>query len=388
MRATTSAAMMGPLNTFLLKFPRLIATIGLALVATLASGAPADEAQVEALSARSTQHDRRLDSADRVLREHTEELRSIRNRYEGWMLGHEARLRVIDERLRQMDARLNRIDQGFNSTAARVEQGEKRVEQGEKRVDGAIDQLREQQVGTEQRLVDLLTNRTVGIAAAILAILLAGVGGLFFVRHSLRAAQSGLGARAELALTSIRSAEERLAQADTRLVEALTQQLMRIREGAEGGSPNSGLQGAQSADRAPNGAANVAAKSTPGSMPATGAASSQLQQPPVDHTLAIRLADELYRMRRRLASLPEETRGIVSLRRSIERLETELADHGYDLVDATGRPYVDGLTMEARFIPDDALAPGQRVISKVIAPQVNYRGALVRMAEVEVGLGG
>jgi hypothetical protein len=44
--------------------------------------------------------------------------------------------------------------------------------------------------------------------------------------------------------------------------------------------------------------------------------------------------------------------------------------------------------MEARFVPDDALAPGQRVISKVIAPQVNYRGALVRMAEVEVGLGG
>ena len=381
MRATTSAAMMGPLNRVLLKFPGLIATIGLALVATLASGAPADEAQVEALSARSTQHDRRLDSADRVLREHTEDLRSIRNRYEGWMLGHEARLRVVDERLRQLDARLNRIDQGFNSTAARVEQGEKRV-------DGAIDQLREQQVGTEQRLVDLLTNRTVGIAAAILVILLAGVGGVFFVRHSLRAAQSGLGARAELALTSIRSAEERLAQADTRLVEALTQQLVRIREGADGGSVNSELPGGHSADRAANGASSSAGKSLQGAKSATGAASSQLQQPQVDHTLAIRLADELYRMRRRLASLPEETRGVVSLRRSIERLETELADHGYDLVDATGRTYVDGLTMEARFSPDDALAPGQRVISKVIAPQVNYRGALVRMAEVEVGLGG
>jgi hypothetical protein len=255
-------------------------------------------------------------------------------------------------------------------------------------VDGAIDQLREQQVGTEQRLVDLLTNRTVGIAAAILAILLAGVGGFLFVRHSVRAAQSGLGARAELALTSIRSAEERLAQADTRLAEALTQQLARVREGADGASANTGLQGGQSADRIANGASNVAVKSASGSSSATGAASSQLQQPQVDHTLAIRLADELYRMRRRLVSLPEETRGVVSLRRSIERLETELADHGYDLVDATGRPYVDGLTMEARFIPDDALGPGQRVISKVIAPQVNYRGALVRMAEVEVGLGG
>jgi hypothetical protein len=366
--------MVGPLSSVLLHFARSLATIILALGAELTSAAPADEAQVEALSARSTQH-------DRLLREHTEELRSIRNRYEPWMVGHDARLRAIDERLRQLDGRLTRIDQGFNSTAARVEQGEKRV-------DGAIDQLREQQVGTEQRLVDLLTNRTVGIASAILAILLAGVGGFLFVRRSLRAAQSGLGARAELALSSIRSAEERLAQADTRLVEALTQQLARIREGADSGSVNSELPGGHSADRIANGASNSAGKSVQGAKSATGAASSQLQQPQVDHTLAIRLADELYRMRRRLASLPEETRGIVSLRRSIERLETELADHGYDLVDATGRPYVDGLTMEARFIPDDALAPGQRVISKVIAPQVNYRGALVRMAEVEVGLGG
>ena len=353
---------------------QLVVTIGMALAAEVISAAPADEAQVEALSARLTQH-------DRLLREHTEELRSIRNRYEAWILGHDARLRGIDERLRQLDGRLNRIDQGFNSTAARVEQGEKRV-------DGAIDQLREQQVGTEQRLVDLLTNRTGGIASAILAILLAVVGGFWLVRNSLRAAQSGLGARAELALSSIRSAEERLAQADTRLVEALTQQLARIREGAESGSTNSELPGSQSGDRVAFGASSTAAKSVSSSKSATGAASSQLQQPQVDHTLAIRLADELYRMRRRLASLPEETRGVVSLRRSIERLETELADHGYDLVDATGRPYVDGLTMEARFIPDDALAPGQRVISKVIAPQVNYRGALVRMAEVEVSLGG
>lgn len=366
--------MMVSLNAILPTIARLVVTIGLALGAELSSAAPADEAQVEALATRVTQH-------DRLLREHTEELRAIRNRYENWMVGHDARLRLVDDRLRQLDARLNRIDQGFNNTAARVEQGEKRV-------DGAIDQLREQQVGTEQRLVDLLTHRTVGIAAAILAILLAVVGGFFFVRHSLRAAQSGLGARAELALSSIRSAEERLAQADTRLVEALTQQLARIREGAENGSTTPELQSAQSADRSANGGLNAAEKSAPGSISAAGAASSQLQDAQVDHTLAIRLADELYRMRRRLASLPEETRGVVSLRRSIERLETELADHGYDLVDATGRAYVDGLTMEARFVPDDALAPGQRVISKVIAPQVNYRGALVRMAEVEVSLGG
>jgi len=347
--------------------------LGLLMGVGVALAAPADEAQVEALSARTTQHDRRLDGVDRSLREQVEESRAIRSRFEGWLRGHDDRLRLIDERLRVLDSRLARIDQGFNSTAARVEQGEKRV-------DGAIDQLREQQVGTERRLVDLLTSRTVGIAAAILTILLAGVGGFLFVRHSLRAAQSGLGARAELALSSIRSAEERLAQADTRLVEALTQQLVRIRESAGVGSDVSASAPSQTDGRNP--------ESGDSSTISTSTASSQLHQPPVDHTLAIRLADELYRMRRRLASLPEETRGVVSLRRSIERLETELADHGYDLVDPTGRTYVDGLTMEARFIPDDTLAPGQRVISKVIAPQVNFRGALVRMAEVEVGLGG
>ena len=386
-------------------FCRVIASV-VFLHATGAAAAPADEAQVEALAARVSQHDRKIDTTERNLREQTEEFRAARARFENWLRGHEERLRVDEDRLRQLDNRLTKIDQGFNNTAARLAQGEKRV-------DGAIDELREQQLGTERRLIDLLTSRTAGIGAAILAVVLVGAVALVFLRSALRAAQSGLGARAEMALSSIRSAEERLAQADTKLVEALTQQLIRTREMAAASTPQAAVTGAldgarersgsgrgsmggagaalDSAGHSPGGEAGIAAGGAAGS--AAGDArerrshEEELRSAPVDHTLAIRLADEVHRMRRRLASLPEETRGLVPLRRSIERLEAELASHGYDLVDPIGRPFVDGLTMEARFVSDESLAAGQRVISKVIVPQVNYRGALVRMAEVEVSLG-
>ena len=338
------------------------------LLAQAVAAAPVDEAQLDAQAARITQHDRRLDGIERPWREHLEESKASRLRFEGWLRDHETRVRATEEKQRILEERLRKIDQRYANTAERLEKGERRV-------DGELVQLREQQVGTEQRLVDLLTNRTFGIAVAVLVIALASVGGLIFLRSSVRAAQSGLGARAELALSSMRSAEERLAQADIRLVGALTEQLERVRSAAQAPSAAAG-------EAAPAATGLSASADQEPSDPA------QLRPQAVEHTLAIRLADELFRMRRRLVSLPEETRGVVPLRRSIERLETELADHGYELVDLTGRPYVDGMTMEARFIPDDTLASGQRVISRVVAPQVNYRGALVRMAEVEVGLGG
>lgn len=106
-----------------------------------------------------------------------------------------------------------------------------------------------------------------------------------------------------------------------------------------------------------------------------------------NHNLPLKLADEINRMRKRLASLPEDTKGLTPLKKSLERLEIELADQGYEIVEHTGMTYTENLSVKARFIPSDELGQDQRVITKVVTPQVNYKGVLIRMADIEVSIG-
>ena len=45
------------------------------------------------------------------------------------------------------------------------------------------------------------------------------------------------------------------------------------------------------------------------------------------------------------------------------------------------------MTIDANFIPDENLNEGKEVISRVIKPQINYKGNLIQPAQVEVAQG-
>ncbi len=104
------------------------------------------------------------------------------------------------------------------------------------------------------------------------------------------------------------------------------------------------------------------------------------------HELPIKVADEVHRMQKRLQGLPEATKGLVSLRKSLERLIDELKARGYEIVDHVGLPYSENWAVKAAFVPGEDLPPGSRIVSKVVVPQVNHGGRLVRMAEIEVSV--
>lgn len=104
------------------------------------------------------------------------------------------------------------------------------------------------------------------------------------------------------------------------------------------------------------------------------------------HELPIKVADEMHRMQKRLQGLPEDTKGLVSLRKSLERLSDELRNRGYEIVDHAGLPYSENWTVKAAFVPGEDLPEGSRIVSKVVVPQVNHQGRLVRMAEIEVSV--
>jgi len=108
----------------------------------------------------------------------------------------------------------------------------------------------------------------------------------------------------------------------------------------------------------------------------------------IDHSLPLKVAAEIHRMRKRISNMPEDTKGIKPLGKALERLEEELDQKDYEIVDLLGGKYVEGMTVNPRFIPGDSLAPGEQKITKVIMPQVNYKGRLIQVADIEVSIGG
>lgn len=103
--------------------------------------------------------------------------------------------------------------------------------------------------------------------------------------------------------------------------------------------------------------------------------------------LAFKVADEITRMRQRLSSMPSNLNGIVQLAKSLDRLEGELNILGFELPVLLNKPYDDGMTVKARFIPSGNMKSGDQIITKVIKPQINYKGQLIQFAEVEVSTG-
>lgn len=108
----------------------------------------------------------------------------------------------------------------------------------------------------------------------------------------------------------------------------------------------------------------------------------------IDHTLPLKVGEEIFRMRQRLSALPDDTKGLRPLMKSLERLEEGFISKGYELVDMLGKPFDDGLNVKARFVPSDEISPGERIINKIIKPQINYQGVSIQVADIEVITGG
>ena len=104
----------------------------------------------------------------------------------------------------------------------------------------------------------------------------------------------------------------------------------------------------------------------------------------VDHSLPLRVGEEITRLRQRVEKLPVGTKGARSMLKSLERLESDFNERGYELVEMLGKPFNDGLNVRARFIPSDDIGVDERIISKIIKPQINFNGVSIQVAEIEV----
>ena len=65
-------------------------------------------------------------------------------------------------------------------------------------------------------------------------------------------------------------------------------------------------------------------------------------------------------------------------------MKDNLLANGYEIVDMLGKPYNDGMKVTANFIEDEELEEGQKIITAVIKPQINYKGKMIQAANITV----
>ena len=106
-----------------------------------------------------------------------------------------------------------------------------------------------------------------------------------------------------------------------------------------------------------------------------------------DHSLALKVADEINRMENNLSRMDPAVKGHKQLTKSIERVRTNMKANGYELVPFLGKPYDAGLLLEADFIEDETLSPGETIISRVNRPEIRYNGKMIQSAKIQVSQG-
>ena len=218
------------------------------------------------------------------------------------------------------------------------------------RITESIVLLEKNTTAKSEQLNQSISYRTMSLMLGLLILL--GLIGLSYWILRKRQAESNrdLSIQVQQTLESVRLSEEKIVQTDTKLAEQLLEVVMQLKQ------------------------------------PQQNVAIGQQQSKP-DHSLPLKLADEIHRMRKRLAALPDDTKGLKPLSKSLERLEDQLQEQGYEIIDYTGMKYTENMSVKARFIPSDDLDEGQSIINKVVTPQVNFKGVLIRMADVEVNVG-
>ena len=261
-------------------------------------------------------------------------------------------LQDISNDLKKQSAELSNSQKQQQQKIVDLSQKLNAVEGKQTTLGGSIEQLSNDTEEKTQAIDQTISTRSSWYGAAIASLVLLVGSCYWYLRRRSEASELTLSAQVKKAIEGVRSTEERIAKSDTVLADSLFEILNKLK-----------VQ-----DLNPT---------------ATGSVKSAAP----DHQLPLKLADEIHRMRKRLVSLPDDTKGLMPLQKSLERLDAELSEKGYEIVDHTGMVFTENLSVRARFVPSDDLGPDQKVISKVVVPQVNYQGVMIRMADIEVSIG-
>lgn len=192
---------------------------------------------------------------------------------------------------------------------------------------------------------DVSTNRLYWIIATLATLLL---GGIIYWLLGKRIANSKTDVETQIKNTK-KSLEEESIKLDSKLVEVLDTQLKLKQEEKQIVSANSNTE--------------------------------------IDHSLALKVADEMIRIQKNLQQMDANTKGLKQLTASVKRIQDNFASNGYELIEMLGKEYNEGMKVIANFIPSEDIETGKQIITRIIKPQVNYKNEMIQSAQIEVSVG-
>lgn len=104
----------------------------------------------------------------------------------------------------------------------------------------------------------------------------------------------------------------------------------------------------------------------------------------IDHSLALKVADEIVRIELNLSRMDSSIKGYKQLAKAVQRIKDNFQANGYEIVDMLGKPYNEGMRVRADFVIDESLPLGIQKITSITRPQINYNGEMVQKAQVIV----
>ena len=107
----------------------------------------------------------------------------------------------------------------------------------------------------------------------------------------------------------------------------------------------------------------------------------------IDHSLALKVADEIIRIQKNISNMDPETKGLKQLEFAVERIQDNFKENGYEMVELLNKPYDQSMKVSAKFKHDETLKHGEQIITRIIKPQINYNNVIIQEAEVEVSVG-
>jgi len=103
-----------------------------------------------------------------------------------------------------------------------------------------------------------------------------------------------------------------------------------------------------------------------------------------DHSLALKVADEIVRMEMNLSRMDTSIKGHKQLSKAVERIKDTFKAKGYEISDMLGKPYNEGMRAIATFVTDENIPEGQQIITGITKPQILFNGTMVQNAQITV----
>lgn len=103
-----------------------------------------------------------------------------------------------------------------------------------------------------------------------------------------------------------------------------------------------------------------------------------------DHSLVLKVADEVTRILMNLEVMDKEIKGYKHLKKYSESILNNLKAYGYEIPQLIGMNYNSGMNMVATLELDESVESGKQIIKRIIKPQVNFEGKVIQTAKVTV----